>query len=523
MYDAIIVGGGVAGLTAAAYLSRSGYSTLICEKEPLCGGFVNTFERDGFFFDGGIRALEDAGVLFRMLKQLGLQIDFVKNHVTVGIENQVIKVDSDGDLDIYGRLLSSLYPNSSVEIAAIISDIRIIMRYMDIQYGIDNPLFLDPKKDRDYFIKEVFPWVFKYALTAPKIMSKNKPVVEYLRDFTTDQALLDIITQHFFTETPAFFALSYLKLYQDYYYPKSGTGEFSRKLAEFIKQQNGEIRTSTEIISIDLSNKDVITADNQTFKFRKLLWAADQKMLYQSIDMTNIADKKTADAINKRKKLIADMSGNDSVFTLYLSVNLDKSFFENISSGHFFYTASREGQSTIGDPPINGSWENIQAWLEKLFTLTTYEISIPVLRDSSLAPQGKTGLIISALFNYGLTNYISKKGWDKKFRELAGQLMIHTLDRSIYPGIAGAVIDSFTSTPLTLQQKAGTTDGAITGWSFTNHPIPAENRLVRIANSINTPLPNVYQAGQWTYSPSGFPVALITGKLAADKINKLLK
>jgi len=53
--------------------------------------------------------------------------------------------------------------------------------------------------------------------------------------------------------------------------------------------------------------------------------------------------------------------------------------------------------------------------------------------------------------------------------------------------------------------------------------MPAEDRLVRIANAVNTPLPNVSQAGQWTYSPAGFPVSLITGKLAADKINKLLR
>ena len=33
-------------------------------------------------------------------------------------------------------------------------------------------------------------------------------------------------------------------------------------------------------------------------------------------------------------------------------------------------------------------------------------------------------------------------------------------------------------------------------------------------------LPSVYQAGQWTYSPSGFTMSVITGKLAADKILK---
>ena len=53
-YDAIVVGGGIAGLTSAAFLSKAGRSVLLCEKENNCGGLVNMFERDGFFFDGGM-------------------------------------------------------------------------------------------------------------------------------------------------------------------------------------------------------------------------------------------------------------------------------------------------------------------------------------------------------------------------------------------------------------------------------------------------------------------------------------
>ena len=71
-YDAIIVGGGIAGLTAAAYLSKAGKSVLLCEQQEKFGGLVNTFERDGFTYDGGVRALEDSGVLFPMLRQLGI-------------------------------------------------------------------------------------------------------------------------------------------------------------------------------------------------------------------------------------------------------------------------------------------------------------------------------------------------------------------------------------------------------------------------------------------------------------------
>ena len=56
VYDAVIVGGGIAGLTAAAFLSRAGKRILLLEKEPHCGGLVNSFVRDGFTYDGGIRA-----------------------------------------------------------------------------------------------------------------------------------------------------------------------------------------------------------------------------------------------------------------------------------------------------------------------------------------------------------------------------------------------------------------------------------------------------------------------------------
>ena len=49
----VIVGGGMAGLTAAAYLSRENYNVLLLEKNNRSGGLVYTLSQDGFFFDGG--------------------------------------------------------------------------------------------------------------------------------------------------------------------------------------------------------------------------------------------------------------------------------------------------------------------------------------------------------------------------------------------------------------------------------------------------------------------------------------
>ncbi len=73
-----------------------------------------------------------------------------------------------------------------------------------------------------------------------------------------------------------------------------------------------------------------------------------------------------------------------------------------------------------------------------------------------------------------------------------------------------------------MQRLTGNTGGAITGWAFTNAEIPAEHRMMQIARSVRTPVPGIWQAGQWTYSPSGLPISILTGKLAADSAGKSL-
>jgi len=46
---------------------------------------------------------------------------------------------------------------------------------------------------------------------------------------------------------------------------------------------------------------------------------------------------------------------------------------------------------------------------------------------------------------------------------------------------------------------------------------------VKVTKSVQTLVPDTYQAGQWTFSPSGLPISALTGKLAADGILKDLK
>ncbi len=57
MYDAIIIGGGVAGLAAALRLRKRGDNVLVLEKNAYIGGKMNQYESEGYRWDTGHRSL----------------------------------------------------------------------------------------------------------------------------------------------------------------------------------------------------------------------------------------------------------------------------------------------------------------------------------------------------------------------------------------------------------------------------------------------------------------------------------
>ena len=518
--DVLVVGAGAAGLTAAAYCTKSGLSTLVCERAEKTGGLVNSFSYNGFSFDAGIRALEDSGVITPMLRSLGLTLDLVKNPVSVGIADRSVRLTGKESLAQYADLFRSFFPEESPAIDAIIAEIVNVMRYMDVLYGIENPLFLEGElKDPRYLVKTLLPWLLKYSLNIKKASRLSQPVQEYLRKFTKNEALIDMICQHFFQETPTFFALSYFGLYLDYRYPIGGTGKLPALLTDYLLSQGGELRTNSEVTRVSAGAHTAYLADGSEIRYRQLIWAADQTAFYRALG------EALPKPVAAKNELAQKSHGIDSILSLFIGSNVPPQEAESACGPHAFYTPDTAGLSSLPN------WraipkEDIAAlkrWVVSYLESTTFEISVPVLRDAALAPSGKTGFIVSTLFDYDLTLRFEEAGEYSSLKSLAETTILRVLGETILPRLPERTEFALCSTPLTIERETGTRHGAITGWAHTNHPMPAVHDFGSIAKSVETGVPDVLQCGMWTFSPAGLPVSIITGKLAADRAAKRLR
>jgi phytoene dehydrogenase-like protein len=530
-FDTIIVGGGIAGLTSAAYLARAGQKVLLVEKNNEFGGLVNSFVRDGFHFEAGVRALESAGIIRPMLSDLDIHLELARSKVSIGIEDQILNIEDLHSIQDYRNMLVSLYPESVEEVDKFIHAMRKIMKMVDVLYGIDNPLFKDLKNDGKYIFNKLLPWLPKFLFTINKINRLNVPFENFLNDIIKNSSLRDIISQHFFKGTPAFFALSYFSLYLDYFYPKGGVGKIIEEMVKKIDDFGGNLKPNTTINKIMADEHAVIDHRGQKYHYQNLVWAADLKTFYGNTLLGKL-DTRIQEKFESAKKKVMEHKGSESVFSLYLEVDLPISYFSKIAYGHFFYSPGKKGLGTIHRDELKTllrNWGNIDradvlSWVDRFLKNNTFEISIPGIKDPDLVPENKSGLIISFIIEFELFKKMKESGWYEDLRKGIEISIINILSETVYPLLKDKVLKQFSLTPINIKNRISSTDGAIVGWSF-EEQIPVVNKIQRSDKSVLTPIPNIFQAGQWAYSPAGVPMSILTGKLAANRVikNKLLK
>ena len=75
MSEVVIIGSGLGGLLCGAILSKAGRTVTVLEKNPVIGGCLQSFVRDGIRFETGfhsVAGLESGGPLERIFRPLGL-------------------------------------------------------------------------------------------------------------------------------------------------------------------------------------------------------------------------------------------------------------------------------------------------------------------------------------------------------------------------------------------------------------------------------------------------------------------
>lgn len=522
----LIVGAGMAGLTAAAYLGQEDFEVVLLEKNDRIGGLVHTFNQDGFSFDTGPRAFVNSGMVQPMLRDLGLEWDYLENQISLGVEEDLVTVESMDSISAYQEMLEKYYPESIADIKKIIAEIKRLSGYTQVLYEFDNPNFGDVMSDKKFILKELLPWTFKFLYVLRKMNQYNMPMEEFLADLTDNQSLIDILTQYFFRNTPTHFALGYFHVYQDYFYPQGGTGALPTLLLEKIQQSGGEIKLNTTVTEVQPAEKQVLSATGESYQYDHLIWAADLKTLYR-ITKTEGLPENTAKKIAAEKGQILAGRGAESVFILFLAVDRPPSYFQERGGPHWFFSPSRAGLGEVHREQREEllrdfeqkSKAEILEWLDDFCKLNSYEVSLPALRDPSLAPEGQTGLMISCLFDYDLYEKIDRAGWYDEFKQTMEERIIEVFSESIYQDLQEDILFKFSSTPLTINKFSGSSEGAIVGWSFESE-VPVIDKLKDIPKSVLTPIPGVLQAGQWSYVPAGVPIAMLTGWYATQKIIK---
>lgn len=525
---AVIVGAGLSGLVAGAYLARNGREPLILEKNPSCGGLVRSFEREGFVFDSGPRAIGDSGILGPMLEDLGISLPLRPSPVSLGVADEIVHFDGEDGLARWLAALQRLFPGSVKAIAGLEPLIRSACRMAETLKRLPNPVFKDPLKDPGYLLGRFLPWLPSFMGVALRTGGDRRSVESVLSSVSEDGSFNDMVSQHFFKGTPWHFALGYFENFRDYRYPAGGTGRLPDALARSILESGGRIETGREVREVRPEARLLIDSAGETHRYRELLWTADLRSLYARLNEDGLGAGMRRRIEGERRAFRTARPG-ESVLSLYLAVDEPPEFFSRIARGHFIYTPRKEGLGGLH----RGRLEAIKAgfgsagvgelrdWVVGLCEYSSYEISVPALRDPSLAPEGRTGLCVSLLCDGEFWELARARGLDAELRESASQAMLDVLERSIYPGLRSKLLFMIPATPLAIEKRVGSAAGAITGWSLEDPP-PVPARLTRVFSSVHTAIPHVLKAGQWSYSPSGAPVAILTGRIAAGAMAKRL-
>jgi phytoene dehydrogenase-like protein len=521
-YDAVVIGGGHNGLTAAAYLARAGLRTLVLERRHVLGGAAVTEEVfPGFRFSVAsyvVSLLRPEIIRELDLPRHGLEIlpldgtftplenDFlwrVNDHwETMRELRRWSRTDAEAYED-YGQLMVDMARFIKPVLSIVPPDpARVDPRHWLPVARLARRFTKLPARHQATFVQLMTmsaadfldQWFDTDPLKATMAASGIIGTFQGVRSPGTAYVLL----HHYMGEIDGAF--------RAWGIPRGGTGGISSAIASAAREAGAEIRTETPVQTIKVASDRVtgiVTSSGEEIEARAVLSSVDPKLTLLGLLVKGaLAPEFEADL---RRYKFRGSSGK-----VNLALDALPSFTclpgpgEHLR-GAISFSPSVDYMEQAYDDAKYGS-----------FSRHPYiDMIIPTLVDPSMAPPGKH--VMSCFVQYAPYD-LADGGWDEK-REAFGDAVIDTIAERA-PNIRDVILHRQVLTPLDLEREFGLSEGNIFQGElsleqlFFNRPVPGWARY-------RTPVRDLWLCGSATHPGGGIMGA--PGRMAALELLRHLK
>ena len=489
MKKIVIVGGGVAGLSAGIYARKAGYEVEIYEKHSVVGGLCTGWSRKGFFIDNCVHWLtgtKKKTPLYKLWEDLGVlgdDIEIIQPEDFYSAELNGEKVTLWKDLDRTEKEMLALSPEDEEEIRKFIAYIRIAE---SLQMPIDMPM--DMMK----------PWEIISLGRSMKGMSKvmkeyGKSNIEELANRFKHPLLKCLMMDYMAKEYVAYSLLvSYAMLTSgNGGIPRGGSLKMAHRMRTTFEALGGKVYTNTNVAKIELENdtnaSGIILSDGTIVRADYIICACDVDFIF-----SQLLDKKYMD-----KKM------------------------QNTYEDHINYPVNSGFQVAFA---VDGTFEEVSDMLFfhcrdlKIGTQITNRMGIKNYSyETTFAPEGKTVIQSNSIQYENDYDYWKKlyenKGKYKDTKENIAKEILKRIEEK-FPQYNGKLEVLDVWTPVTYNRYCNTYYGSYMSFIMTKY-----GANTTFKGSIKD-LENVFIASQWLMGPGGLPVAAAMGKFSIQRILK---
>ncbi|MFV2043103.1 MAG: phytoene desaturase family protein [Anaerolineales bacterium] len=519
-YDAIVIGGGHNGLTAAAYLAKAGRNVLVLEQRHLLGGAAVTEELfPGFkysVYSYVVSLLRPEVIRELQLSKHGLHLLPLDSNFTP-MENgnylaaypddasslEEIRRHSRRDADVYAEFNNMLY-----ELAYAVKPILATVPPDPGNPGIRGLRTMrDLGKHMQSLGKKRFHW-----LTKIMTMSAYDFIHEWLETdiLIASVTLTSIIGTMLGIKSPgtAYVLLHHYMGELDgaltaWGSQRGGTGAVSEAIAGAARSFGAEIRCNAPVVQVIVKNGKAVGValeNGDEIYGKSIISSCDPKVTFRNLVDERELPSDLVEAIDKFK-----FRGSSGKVNLALDGLPD-------------FTAMKDKSLIGGMIQIAPSTDHMErayddAKYDDFSKEPLMEAVIPTVIDPTMAPPGKH--MMSIFVQYASYNMPSHGNRDQQ-REAFGKAVIGTLAKYA-PNIEDLILHKQVITPWDIEQNIGLTEGNIFQGELTLDQLFFMRPAPGWAD-YRTPIRNYYQCGSGTHPGGGITAG--PGRLAALEIIK---